>query len=78
MKIYNSFEEYEKECAMNYDCAIWLSKFLTVAKPRREVTGEAIKQGFTKSQLRAARKILRVRLIRNAGDKREDYWAIFN
>lgn len=59
-------------------CVCWLLDFLGGgAKPRRIVSGEAIKIGFTKSQLKAARRVLKVRLIRADGCHiSEDYWVL--
>lgn len=60
------------------ECVCWLLDFLSGgAKPRRIVSGEAIKAGFTKSQLKSARKVLRVKLIQSDGEFiQEDFWML--
>ncbi len=73
MRTYNSMAEIDAEIKMIRDCTRWLCYFLDKAKSRRDVTGEAIKQGFLKTHLKEARKILGVRLMQYEG---EDYWYI--
>lgn len=75
-KKFKSRQEYEHERDQMLRCAEWLNNFLDMAKPRRVVSGEAIKQGFTKSQLKAARKIIGVQLMPQSRDLSEDYWYI--
>lgn len=64
------------------NCAVWLNTFFNEngkLQPRRVVKGEALKAGFGQTELKQARKLLKVKLMQNfklnpAGTEMEDYW----